>query len=105
MVISMKTKFVKENKIIIIIFTLSIIIGIITFLLIPNRVPVHWSGGKVDRYAGKFTVSTLFPGIIILLYLVDKISVKSPDEKKVYFGFYLVLAIQICLSIFYITTY
>ncbi len=104
-VIKLKKKFVKENKVIIIILAASIILGIITYFSIPNQVPVHWSGGKVDRYAGKLTVSVLFPGILILMYFIDKISVSNPNVKKVYFGFYLVLAIQIVLSIFYITSY
>ncbi len=48
----------------------------------PEQVPVHWNlAGEADNYASKFIGAFLFPGIIVLMYLMF-LFIPFIDPKK-----------------------
>ncbi len=80
------------------ILVLSIVLSIISYPVLPAKVPIHWGFGNV-RYGSKLEVTIIFPGLILLVLLLRGVGKNAKlSENKVYF---VIFAIQIFLFLFY----
>ena len=76
----MKTKV--HITIIIILVSLSVIIGITSLFILPDIIPVHYGpDGSADRYGSKFE-ELIFPITSILIGICMPISAKYSSKKE-----------------------
>lgn len=70
-----------------IIIILTVIIVIVTYNKLPDRVPIHWNiNGEANGYGPKYVMAILIPGLMILTWVgmrfLPKIDPKKENYKK-----------------------
>ncbi|MGN0416389.1 SdpI family protein [Anaerostipes faecalis] len=92
-----------KNKRIFIIFILSLIVSIVFFFYLPDKIPTHWNiYGEIDHYGSKFTIF-MEPALIFILWMFMDILRKADPKRKNYQKFekeYEHFKLVICLLMF-----
>jgi uncharacterized membrane protein len=72
-----------KNKIAIVLIFIIFVIGIISYTILPDKVPLQWGiSGQVNRYGGKLEASAMIPLISIILFISNTYKGKATDNWK-----------------------